>query len=297
MRKTILERLQTPIRGADDGGDGGQATAAPPAQPAPAAPAPTPPAAAAPIIPSTGQEAAAGADPGATPQGAGDAPEWAAGIREDINRLAEHLPKPAAPRNAFLEETGLVPPQQRQQQDPRLQAQRQTPAAPQTPAPGQAQPVPGQQPPVDDDAALIQQYITTEAQQAARQMVEPVLQQLHQDRRRENAEALLDDYPELRDNETANRVVTEARRWATEMGDPQKAADPAFIEMTLLASRALASATPENPGGTGAGQVQLERGGANGSATPGQQGAQKSLAREIVEADGPADPARAFWDM
>lgn len=303
-RDDLLDRLsRTAIHGAE-AVPGAPPAAAPEAQPAPG---PTPSAAPAPGTPSTGAEAAAGVDPG-TPQGANDTPEWAAQMREEIAGLAQHLPQPAQPRNAFLAETGLLPPevqptpQQRQAApDPRLQARGQNPSAPQAPVPGTGQPagVPGQQPPAEDDAALIERYIDERAQQAAQARIEPLLQQMHADRRRENAQALLEDYPELNEPATAQAVMTEARRWAEEIGDPRKAADPAFVELTLLASRTLASATPQNAGGPGApqGQVQLERGGANGAATPGQQGAQPSLARQIVEADGPQSPARKFWGM
>lgn len=291
----------------------GAAVATPPA-PAPASPAPTPaPAPAAPAqtpapvpTPAPGQPATPA--PGAAPQpGAPEGqqapqadatPEWAQKLLDGMDQLA-----PPAQVDPLAVELGLVPPPpQPLPGQPGYDPSQAGPAAGRVPQgapqqqppaalPGQqVPPVPGQpQPGVDPETALVEQYIDQRAEEVATRMLQervaPLFQQQEVTRRRTESQALLDDYPELKDPAKGQALVAQARAWAQEtLGDPRFAGEPGYLEVVHLAMKGL-EAQGQAPGQTpapGSGEVPIE--GGSGAQPPAATTESTELAQRIVDA-------------
>lgn len=252
-----------PIAGGET--PGGTVTPAPPVAPDPATAAATP---------APDPVGAAPATNGATPEGQpaegaevqpqGTPPEWAETLLERMDQIAPPQVDPLA-AELFGQPQAAQPQQFAPQQE---QPQPQQPG-PQSGLPAQ----PGQL----DEAELVRNFIDERAQQIAQKAIEervtPVLQQQQVQRRREEALALTDEYPELRDPQFQSSLMTKARSWAHQiLGSPEAAGEPGFLELCLLASRQLdaaAQASPAQPGQPGS-EVPIEQpGGANpGSAQP-----------------------------
>jgi hypothetical protein len=139
------------------------------------------------------------------------------------------------------------------------------------------------------DPNYVQQLIQREAQQAARQMIEPMMEQQEAERRETQAEQLLEDYPELRERDAAREVLTEAQEWARDLRNPALAAEPAFIELVLLAAKTAERAEQETPAGQAPEGVQLEAaGGSNPGSAPTQP---QETAQRILDAGS----RNGFW--
>lgn len=286
----------------------GGAVATPPA-PTPAAPAATPAPAAPEQTPAPGQPAAPAGDgsqtqqPGA-PEGqqapqADATPEWAQKLLDGMDQLA-----PPAQVDPLAVELGIVPepppplpgqpgydPSQAGPaagQGPQGVPQQQSPAA----LPGQQVPgVPGQpqQPGVDPQTALVEQYIDQRAEEVATRMLQervaPFFQQQEVTRRRTESQALLDDYPELKDPAKGQALVAQARAWAQEtLGDARFAGEPGYLEVVHLAMKGL-EAQGQAPGqapAPGSGEVPIE--GGSGAQPPAATTESTELAQRIVDA-------------
>ncbi len=211
-----------------------------PAAPDPAAPSPAPapdPAAAA---PAPGQPAAPEAAPGV--------PMTEATAQQLLARFDEI--GPAAPPDPIGVELGLMQPAPAMPGQPQgqpgavpLPGQQ---GAPQVPVPPQQQP--GAQLPVGspEEQAAIDRYVETRARQVAEAMFEeqisPKFARMEADRRRGETESLVADHPELQDRGTAEQLLSRARNWATQLGTPELAREPGFLELTLLAGKQMAAA-------------------------------------------------------
>lgn len=266
-----------------------------PPAPAPAPePAPTP---APDPAPQPGQEPAATAEP---------APAWAGELLERMDSLA-----PPAPADPLLYDLGLAPepaplpgqpgPSPYQQQPGPAEGQPQAPQFQQPPAalPGQqqtAQPQPG-----DPQTELVQRFIDERATQVAEQMiadrVTPLLQQQEVNRRRGEAQSLVDDYPELKDPARAQAVIARTRAWAQEtLGDARFASEPGYIETVLLAMKGEEvlgkNVQPQAAAQPGNGEVPIEGPGGGNPAPAVPQSTQ--LAQEIVDAK-PGGGLNSLW--
>lgn len=153
------------------------------------------------------------------------------------------------------------------------------------------------------DAQQLDSLIQERVEAATR----PIMEAAEANRREVDAQSLLDDYPELQEQETAQSVVAEAQEWAQDLGNPALAKEPAFVELVHLAEKAASAAQAETPAGaqpqaqpTAQAQpgqphqpqpqqpVQIEGG---GGALPGPGATQNDQA-ERVKAAGARD---GFW--
>lgn len=116
-------------------------------------------------------------------------------------------------------------------------------------------------------------------EQAAQQQVAPLYQQREAERRDREADALEERYPDLRDEETQDRVLERAAEVAQQLGNPEAAIEPAFVELVYLAMQAQERAASETPAGGGP-NVPIERG---GGASPAQGGDEPDLGDAIVK--------------
>jgi hypothetical protein len=242
--------------------------------------------------PADAPTAAAGSD---APQGEQpQASDFQQRLSEQMERVAEglnRLPAPPPQQNPLAQAAGFEPPPPVPQTDPRLQAG-QPPVVPAQALQGQPpqQQYDPQQGAVEDPALQqVEQYVESLAEAKAREAVAPVLQSIQQERRQQDAQALLDDFPELRDPQQAGEAVRQAEQYARSMGVPQLGREPAFIELALLASRQLASGQDGSSGGSEGG-VQLETQGGAGL-PPAPADAAQQEADAIVAVSRPATEA------
>jgi hypothetical protein len=134
------------------------------------------------------------------------------------------------------------------------------PHAPQAPGlPGQPQPggQNGQQAPTEAERVLA--VIREEAQRAAQASIMPQLEAQERARRRSEGLSLVEDYPDLKDATKAHELVGRARQWAADLGIPQMAGEPGFVELVHLAGMQIAAAQqamPAAPGGVPPAQQQ-----------------------------------------
>lgn len=166
------------------------------------------------------------------------------------------------------------------------------PTPPQTPEPQeQAQPESEDGP---DEAKLIEQYLQAEIQKGTQEAIRPLIQRQEEQRIRDEAQDFLEDYPEIReDPQTQQQLLSNAQRMAQELGTPDAAREPRFLELVHLASRQLAAqANPENPeGGGDQQQVALEPGGGTNPGPAGNTNDDRAAA--IVGAKGHG--LNSFW--
>lgn len=286
---------------------GGETVVTDPAAPAPAVAPQATPAPAVPAVPAVVPDPAAqqpppsapGAPPAAAPP-AEPTPDWAQKLIDGIDQLA-----PPAPVDPLAVELGFVPaPPQPFPGQPGYDPSQQGPAAGQVPQgalqqqvpaalPGQPQQpagVPGQPQPDDPTAAvnaLIDERARQQAQELIQQSVVPFFQGQELNRRRSEAQALLNDYPELKDPAKGNALFNQARTWAQEtLGDPRFAQEPGYLETVHLAMKGLgaapAGAVPPAPGTPGSGEVPIEGAGGAQPIAPTSESTQ--LAQAIVDA-------------
>jgi hypothetical protein len=111
---------------------------------------------------------------------------------------------------------------------------------------------------------------------------------------------LLEDYPELQQEETVQQMRSDAQRWAQDLGNPRLVSEPAFLELVLLAGKTTARAEGETPAGGGEpgqqqqqqqGQVALEQGGG----APGASAQPDDRVQQIKNAGKRAQPGADFW--
>lgn len=289
-----------PMAGGETFGAGVAAVATPPAPapaPAPAAaPAAAQPAPAATPAPTPGAPDPAAAQPGAAPvapggEGAAAAPtppDWAQTLIERMDEIAPPVidplaaelfgqPTPAAPQQpapgGFSPEQlaaaqaaglGLPPTPQAMPAVPPLAGQ------PAVPPQGVPQGAPG------DERAFVDQLIDQRAEQVAQRMirerVDPYIAGQEVQRRRAEAVALTQDYPEFRDPAYQSSISQRARGWAQQiLGSPEAAGEPGFLELCHLAAKQLEAMQQERPAVPApGGEVPIETpgGGNPGSAVP-----------------------------
>lgn len=304
-------RYGVPPLGGGESQPGGPAVATPPApEPAQAA---TPAPQAQPGSPSGEQPAQGTSAPdGQQAPAEGQPPQWAQTLLERMDEMA-----PAAPVDPLAAELfGYEQPQQGQVPpgyDPnqlagQVPGQAMPGQAPQPGLPGQPAVLPGGVPGVpgqpdlgglEDPGGVVRNFIDERAREVAqtmlRERVEPYLQQQDQQRRRNEAIALTEDYAELRDTAYANALVTRAKQWAQQiLGSSEAAGEPGFLELVHLASKQLEvaqSGQGQQPGAGGS-EVPIEQpGGANPGAA--QTDAQQ-LADRIVAAS-PSQGLSSLW--
>jgi hypothetical protein len=122
----------------------------------------------------------------------------------------------------------------------------------------------------EDDLTFLRELIGEEADKRTRAAVEPLIRQQEAERQQRQAEQrrikaaeLVEEYPDLADREKAAETVSEAREWANEIGRPDLAGEPGFIELVHLAAHGAERAAGETQPGSQPG-VTLEGGsGAN----------------------------------
>lgn len=114
---------------------------------------------------------------------------------------------------------------------------------------------------------LIDSSADQRAQALLQQHITPLTQQVSEMRLESQAERLVQEFPEMAEPETAEKVVGTARQYAEMMGRPDLANDPAFWRLTYLAGRAADQANAEQ--GDEPQAAHLE--GAGGAGPGGQQ--------------------------
>jgi hypothetical protein len=144
----------------------------------------------------------------------------------------------------------------------------------------------GPEVPDPTDPGYVQALIAQEARQAAEQMIQPWMEQQEEQRREVETNQLLEDYPELGEQEVATEVMGEAQEWARDLGNPALAGEPAFVELVHLAAKTAARAGEETPAGGGGEHTvqQLESGGAAPGGGPQADAADEKRQR-IVNAE------------
>lgn len=223
-------------------------------------------------------------------------PEWAQKLLDGMDQLA-----PPAQVDPLAVELGLAPePPQPLPGQPGFDPSQAGPPAgqpePGTLPPGQAAVPDSQSQPADPQTELVSQYIDKRAEQVAERMLQervaPYFQHQEQNRRRDEGQAFVDDYPELKDPDKWNALRTQARAWGQQtIGNPAVADEPGFLEVVHLAMKGLEAAqNGQQPGAAGSGEVPIEGG---GGAQPGPtQTNSDELAQRIVDAKpgGNLDP-------
>jgi hypothetical protein len=121
----------------------------------------------------------------------------------------------------------------------------------------------------DDRGNLSLEAQTREIQRIARQEAEALVAPLQAERQQEKwdaySDALEERYPDLGDPDKQDRYVTMAEKRAAQLGAPQLAQNPHFLEVVYLGARAEEMTAGEIPAGTQK-EVTLERGGGAGPA-------------------------------
>lgn len=120
---------------------------------------------------------------------------------------------------------------------------------------------PGQQQQLDPEQAdqqAIERYIAEQATAAAKQTVEPWMQQQQEIQRERDVQELLGRYPDLKD--VAKEVDEEAMQRAQALGQPELAFEASFLEMTYLARKARDQAQADRDAGAEGSQVTVEGG-------------------------------------
>lgn len=121
------------------------------------------------------------------------------------------------------------------------------------------------------DPAQLQTYIDARAQAQAETLLEQhqgPLQELQAKEYQREINTLLERYPDLRNEEVADRVDSQAAELAERRGVPALADDPEFLEMVYLANRAREIDAAEKDASKGDEEVPVEGGGGRRPATP-----------------------------
>lgn len=113
---------------------------------------------------------------------------------------------------------------------------------------------------------LIGQVAERRAQQLLQQQVEPLRQDVQNMRREQELAQLVDEFPEIGEEQTARQVMDRVRALAEANGHPELAHEPWLIRMTYLAGRAIDVANQE--GASEPSAAHLEGGGGAGPAAP-----------------------------
>jgi hypothetical protein len=109
----------------------------------------------------------------------------------------------------------------------------------------------------------------TETQRLLQEALGPLQQQVGDMQRSQEADALVAEFPELGKAEVAEAVVKTAQQYAEMVGNPELAANTAFVRMTYMAGRAAQLAQQQEGAAAGAGAATLE---GAGGASPGGAG-------------------------
>lgn len=127
--------------------------------------------------------------------------------------------------------------------------------------------------------SVIEQAMAQREQSLLAQHVQPLQEQLQQERVAREAQMLVDEFPEMGDPDIGPQVVAAARQTAEAYGNPELANQPWFWRMTYMAGRAAQTAHEE--GGETPSAAHLEGG---AGARPGAQ--QVDLADQILAGSG-----------
>lgn len=133
--------------------------------------------------------------------------------------------------------------------------------------PGFQEPVdPYYDPQQDQQQAMqqLEQYISQQVQQGVQQQVTPWIRQ-------QQAVELETKYPDLQNPQVAGPLVEEAARFAQQLGSPELAGDPRFIEKLYLAQKAMTDAAQQTAA-DGDNGVHLEGAGAAPQAQEADEG-------------------------
>ncbi len=122
--------------------------------------------------------------------------------------------------------------------------------------------------------SLIEQTVEQRVKQGIDQAVTPLQQQQEQMQREQEAAALVAEFPEFGEEETANAVLKTAGQLAEAYGQPELANKPWFWRMTYMAGRAADAAQEEQaetpaPGHLESGAGATPAGGRGGGMTAG----------------------------
>jgi hypothetical protein len=129
-------------------------------------------------------------------------------------------------------------------------------------------------------AQQLQTLLDSRVNEGIKQALGPVQQQVQDMQRTREAEALVQEFPDIAQPEVAQQVVQTAREYAELMGRPDLGDDPKFWRIIYAAGRTFDQAKQEGSGDPGAAHLE---GGAG--AAPGGQG-QVDLAKLIVNGGG-----------
>ncbi len=94
--------------------------------------------------------------------------------------------------------------------------------------------------------------IDNAAQERATSAVAPLAQQLQDMQVTAESDAMIARYPQMGEDEVAEKVIDTAQKWCESIGRPELAAEPAVWEMVYLAGRAADQANAEGQGGPAA---------------------------------------------
>jgi hypothetical protein len=125
----------------------------------------------------------------------------------------------------------------------------------------------------------LQQYIQDQVQQGVQSQITPYIRQ-------QQAIELENKYPDLQNPQVAGPLVEEATKFAQQLGKPELAGDPRFIEKIYLAQSASSQAAQQTAA-DGDNGVHLEGAGAAPQAQEGDAG------DDMLNAWG-IDPSKAF---
>lgn len=114
---------------------------------------------------------------------------------------------------------------------------------------------------------LIDQSSDQRLQNALQEHIGPLRSELQNLRMESEAERLTQEFPELGEPETAEKVVGTARQYAELMGQPELANNVAFWRLVYMAGRAAETANSEDAGMTDAAHLE----GAGGAGLAGSQ--------------------------
>jgi hypothetical protein len=117
----------------------------------------------------------------------------------------------------------------------------------------------------------LNEVIQDTARQMMAEQLAPLQEQVSNIDIERHAEALMQEFPDLRDDATAKSVMDAAETYAKNMGNPELVANPQFVRVIYLAGRAAQHA--QEQGAQGAPDVATLEG-AGGASPAGQQGAQ-----------------------
>jgi hypothetical protein len=149
------------------------------------------------------------------------------------------------------------------------------------------------------DPELAQQLIRAEVERGVQAQLGPVLEQQAQQRRVDESNVLIEDYPELGEPQAAQGLISDAQQWASDItrdlsrSNPQLAQalvqEPAYLELVHLAAKAAAAAENEaTPAQSGDAPVELEGG---APSNPGGGESSQPLGEQIKQAGS----RNTFW--